>query len=230
MNSPDDTGSGRPFEEMWVLNQVRRYPGIRPREMELKINEGEEGSKGRMSKKKLFRALKRLQQSNEIEVERELGKKAVQYFMQGRRPTLAIRSIPSEFDVFVVDESKRLLSDLLDEPLLADPGLDGFPPPMNFHAISEATKEEFNMRFANLLRLVETWERARELTVMRPWGPETRDVLLRYGPGVQDPLALDAGKAEGRYPDPIEWFLFLCNVIDTVSAECSKQYKRRSRT
>ena len=196
--------------------------------MEAKIAFGKDGSKGKLSKKKLYHTLSVLLEEKEIEMEQEQGKKAVRYFMKGRRPTIATRAEPSEFDQFVMREGERLISDMMQTSLMMNPQLDGYPAPINFNGVTMAIIESYNIRFSNMLRLVEIWEKAREVSVKRPWGPDTADVPLHFGPEARDPLRPAPDGERGRYPDPIEWFLFLCNVIDTVSMHIKAHQKKPS--
>jgi DNA-binding transcriptional ArsR family regulator len=87
------TGMETENAEQLILSIIENNPGIQPSSLETILVRKEDKSQNGISRPRLYRILKSLQDQGLVEVEKEKGKKEARYYLKGRRPTIVRDSI-----------------------------------------------------------------------------------------------------------------------------------------
>lgn len=195
-----------------ILMIIENHPGIRPSILETHLVRGKVRSDPGMSRSMLYRALDSLRKEGLIEYDQESGRKERAYYLKGRRPTIVKGPEPSQFDEFVIQECRKVISSMIDRQLLSPDS-----------ETTEYTKGkqpfEIEPRVLNTFKLVETWESMRGFRISRTWGSNIQEFTFGMSVmGVKNPKFIITYKVDE--PTMHEWFYFYTNAIDQISRYC----------
>jgi Fe2+ or Zn2+ uptake regulation protein len=186
--------------EQLILSIIENNPGIQPSSLETILVRKEDKSQNGISRPRLYRILKSLQDQGLVEVEKEKGKKEARYYLKGRRPTIVRDSNPSYFDEFVVRECENTLRNIVN---MSNPSLES----------------QLNSRIISTFKLVRTWEEMRGKHVTRTWGSDVPEFTIGMGNttlGEYKGFIVET-RIDSRQPTFLEWRDFFVNAIDQIS-------------
>lgn len=191
----NSAGLVRPDNENLILNIVRNSNGIHAKELETHVVYNRDKSTGYMAKMTMHRILDALVEEGKIDKEKKSSRSAI-YYPHGYRPSLKSQPIPTEFDRFVIDEAKAIVTELLQSEMLNKADPDALPrfdvKELQFDDNVARTEMSLKRRVSSAYRVVLEWERIRKFSVPRPW--KGRDVPLLINVGRNIDLILE--KAE----------------------------------
>lgn len=220
MTSEEYTGYSIDDAKELILMLIESRPGIRPRSMETHLVRKKGQSTTGISRAMLYRALESLEKDGLIECEKAKGKRAVSYFLKGRRPSIVRAEDPSRFDEFVVGECERMLREMIDARVLFS------PPSANGDALEAERAADIESRSISTYQLIAAWEEMRGQSIRRPWSSDVHEFVLGINL-VQIKTSKWLISYNTRKPSVMEWFNFYTNAIDQISRlYISKNYKR----
>jgi hypothetical protein len=192
--------------EELILTAILKGNGIRTSELASSLIGEDDGSNTKMNRIMFYRALKNLNKHEKIESEKKVGKKEVKYYVTGQRYVLPIGRKPNEFDLFVIEQCKQKLEEILDSGLL---DVDYFARPVNRH-----DAEAMIVTLSKTKILVRSWESMRGVQVKRyqykppeSFGDTSGSLTLK-----------NMASRIDLYFILVPWYHFLIAAIDTISS------------
>lgn len=181
MNTIDEvSGSETDRAAIWIQKMIQKTPGVTPSTMKRMLLSTSNDATPLISSESTFnRALARLSKEKKIVKVKEPDKKAAHYYLPNQKKEVLQTGGPNELESLLVNECKRLVSDMIADRFLLDPSLSPRFAATSFkYSPSAEENRRLNLRCSSLYNLVMEWETRRGISVPRPWKISTPDFLL----------------------------------------------------